>query len=271
MNEKYSDLILEQYILDELPRDVKRRLADDLTHDAGLRARLDTLRASNQALVATHNQQELFREFTLRMALRAINKNRPTARPAPSSRWSRLAYALPIFAVATIALLIMKPSFIPETSEPLVVAEQEVRVKGLAPRINIYQQTENGIMLLNDNVAVSRGAKIQISYVAANARYGMIFSVDGRGAVTLHYPSDLHVNTDLIGKGEIGLNSSYELDDAPRFERFFFVSSERAFSAENIFNKVKQHVASNPADTASVIAVDPSLHWASQTLLKTER
>jgi hypothetical protein len=44
--------------------------------------------------------------------------------------------------------------------------------------------------------------------------------------VTLHHPESPRGETTLSSGGAIPLAQAYELDDAPRFERFFFVSGE---------------------------------------------
>ena len=66
---------------------------------------------------------------------------------------------------------------------------------------------------------------MQISYVPKGATHGVIVSADGRGKVTLHFPPNASLPTVLKRKDRVPLPFSYELDDAPGFERFFFVTS----------------------------------------------
>jgi hypothetical protein len=38
----------------------------------------------------------------------------------------------------------------------------------------------------------------------------------------------------LTRDGEVALDFSYQLDDAPRFERFFFITSDRTFNIDTV-------------------------------------
>ena len=66
-----------------------------------------------------------------------------------------------------------------------------------------------------------RGAAIvlQLSYAAGEAKYGVIFSVDGRGTLTWHVPAGYaggaRAAPPLDPQGPVVLPSAYELDDAP--------------------------------------------------------
>ncbi|HLT39755.1 MAG TPA: hypothetical protein VK034_25910, partial [Enhygromyxa sp.] len=66
----------------------------------------------------------------------------------------------------------------------------------------------------------------QVSYVPAGRREGVIVSIDGAQAVTLHHPSDAAAEPSLIDGQEIPLAHAYELDDAPGFERFVLVTRD---------------------------------------------
>lgn len=65
---------------------------------------------------------------------------------------------------------------------------------------------------------------MQVSYVAAGNRFGVVVSVDGRGGVTLHHPASPRDVPRVKARGETPLPYAFELDDAPGFERFFFVT-----------------------------------------------
>jgi hypothetical protein len=77
--------------------------------------------------------------------------------------------------------------------------------------------------------------------VAAGYPYGLIFSVDGNKTVTLHHPSRVYQATRLEKtSGEKLLPHSYELDDAPRMEKFFFLVSKEPVPVQKILEQVKQ-------------------------------
>jgi hypothetical protein len=107
---------------------------------------------------------------------------------------------------------------------------EEIRLKGLSPRLVVYRKSGAEINRLDNGASASPGDVIQLSYVAAGKAFGAIYSVDGRGVVTLHYPdSNQGTAPELEQGGEISLPYAYELDDAPAYERFFFITSGKAF------------------------------------------
>ena len=79
---------------------------------------------------------------------------------------------------------------------------------------------------------------LQLSYTAGEAKYGVIFSVDGRGSITWHMPAGYRGGSRsapaLDAQGQVVLPSAYELDDAPAFERFFLVYSSVPFDVGDV-------------------------------------
>lgn len=79
---------------------------------------------------------------------------------------------------------------------------------------------------------------LQLSYTAGDAKYGVIFSVDGRGSITWHLPAGYRGGSRaapaLDAQGQVVLPSAYELDDAPGFERFFLVYSSVPFDVSDV-------------------------------------
>jgi hypothetical protein len=92
-----------------------------------------------------------------------------------------------------------------------------------------------------------------LSYRAGSAEYGAIFSIDGRGVVTWHLPNvanGLPKQAPALDKnGETLLSFSYVLDDAPRFERFFFVFSSDPFKLATVARAADKLVSSDSAET----------------------
>ena len=105
--------------------------------------------------------------------------------------------------------------------------EEPVRIKGLAPRLHLHRQRKGGggVEQLHDGSMAREGDLVQISYVAAGNRHGVVVSLDGSGVVTLHHPERPELSPTLVAHGEHALDHAYELDDAETFERFVFVTS----------------------------------------------
>ncbi len=120
------------------------------------------------------------------------------------------------------------------------------RVKGNAqtadsePSINLYRKKGHEIQALKNGEFARSGDVIQITYNAGKNDYGVIFSVDGNGNITRHFPEEGWQAAQLEHAGsEIPLDFSYELDNAPDFECFIMVTSTRQFSLEDLESKIK--------------------------------
>jgi len=120
------------------------------------------------------------------------------------------------------------------------------RVKGNAsstatePSINLYRKSGHEIQALKNGEFARSGDVIQITYNAGINEYGVIFSVDGNGNITRHFPEEGWQAAQLEHRNEeIPLDFSYELDNAPDFECFVMVTSKKEFSLEDIESKIK--------------------------------
>ena len=117
-------------------------------------------------------------------------------------------------------------ALVPPSTEP------NVRIKG--DPLVIHRKTKAGSELVRDQDVVHGGDTLQLGYVAAGKRYGVIASVDARGTVTLHLPEAPGPAATLQRHGERSLPHSFELDDSPGFERFVFVRSDSPFSTDEV-------------------------------------
>jgi hypothetical protein len=92
-----------------------------------------------------------------------------------------------------------------------------------------------------------------VGYRAAGQAFGAIVSTDGNGSVTQHLPRSGRRAVSLEAGGTALLDFSYELDDAPRWERFYLVTGDEAFDLGPV-RRAAQSVA-----TAGSEARPPSL------------
>jgi hypothetical protein len=128
---------------------------------------------------------------------------------------------------------------------------ESIGIKGdLKPMLRIYRKTGSGSELLSAHASVHRGDTLQIRYVAAGKRFGVIVSIDARGLVTFHLPESAGSAMALDRDGERALPHAYELDDSPGFERFLFVTSDDPFTTAEIAQALKNGTAL-PARLAS--------------------
>jgi hypothetical protein len=130
---------------------------------------------------------------------------------------------------------------LPLTHRPLSAAALPDRKKGntelpVSTELRAYLKTDPAV-LLGDRVPLGEGNTIQLAYTVGKGttdRYGVIFSIDGRGSVTLHYPYAPEQSTKLVLGKPVPLDEAYTLDDAPEYELFFFVVADTSLNAETV-------------------------------------
>ena len=225
--QKISDLTLEQFHLGELGAAQERRVRRELERDEALRGRLTGIARSDGQIRMDYPPERmvpLIRERALRegsASPHGAEERRPWRIPT-------LAWAIPVAAMTLVLLslpVFLRPS-------------DETRLKGAAPHLLVFRKTPTGAEELTPGSVAKKGDVLQLSYVAGEAKYGVIFSVDGRGTLTWHVPSGYAGGAlpapALDPKGPAVLPKAYELDDAPGFERFFLVYSSRPFQVADV-------------------------------------
>lgn len=205
------DWLVERAALEEVPATSRARL--DGADRAELDARIAELRDQNAAELSTYPAAQAIALIEQRVA--GLRRRRRRVRLA----WLGVLGAA---TAAVVAVAAIKPPPVP----PTVAINDDVRAKGVA-RLTVFRQAGDHAEHLDEDAVVRGGDAIQLRYSASGALYGVIASVDGAGTVTLHYPVDEDapaLATALAAK-PTSLPNAYVLDDAPKFERFFFITS----------------------------------------------
>lgn len=246
---KISDLQLERLALGELPA----------PEAAALRARLSELDHARLAAIATSNLEILAAHPPA--AVRAeVERRRAATRSAPRLLW----LATPLAAAAATALVLWPadPPIDPAIDEPLpepaiqtpsIPDPGTTRIKGLEPHLLVFRQEGESAVPLQEPADAQPRDRLQLSYVAAGARFGVVLSLDGAGVVTLHYPASETAATTLQQGGAVPLDRSYELDAAPEFERFVLVTADTPLHTATILAAAKQLAGSPQAATAPLV------------------
>jgi hypothetical protein len=111
------------------------------------------------------------------------------------------------------------------------------------PFISLYLKTSGNSPIINsaekkDRVTLHEGDTVQLVYNTGNRgqAYGVIFSVDGHAALTLHYPYAVNGDTQLVPGKDTALAEAYTLDDAPAFEKFFFILGDSPLDTPTVLN-----------------------------------
>jgi hypothetical protein len=231
-----SALMLERYNLGDINAEEKREVESAIAADKGLAEALAELRRSDTEIRGRYPPERILPEIRGRAVPPGPGRDGTGGgRGRPFFR-GRVPLAWGLCAAALVLALILPPLFIAggRFGEP-----SADRAKGgadfpgasgaaLSSRLSIYLKTGNTDALLDDGAALRAGNTIQLAYsVLGGERYGVIFSIDGRAAVTLHYPYAPGQSTRLVPGRETPLAEAYTLDDAPDFETFFFIISGR--------------------------------------------
>ena len=241
-----SDLMLEQYNLRELSPGQERFVREELQRDEILRARLAALERSDDEIRSSYPAERVVPQIRERMLREGAEGDRH-ARRVPT-----LAWAVPVAVIALFLFLF-----------PLVTRQpDDTRLKGIAPHLLVFRKTPAGAEELRPGAVARRGDVLQLSYSAGDARYGVIFSVDGRGTLTWHVPAGYtggaRAAPPLDPKGPVVLPSAYELDDAPGFERFFLVYASQPFDV-SVVDLVAHTLSTHPVGDRGVLSLPRGL------------
>jgi hypothetical protein len=246
------DWALERYALGVLPPELEAEVTTRLSDEPGAAARLAALPESDREIFQRHPPKAVAATLSARH------------RRAQTRRFWGPAAGI---AVAALALFLILPGPDPAPAEgpapPTAVddgVDAGVRGKGPA-QLTVFRRGAEGDELLVDGAEVSAGDHLQLAVRSPAAAWAVVVSVDGEGAVTVHTPRPLRVESDQA----VGLPASFRLDDAPAFERFFLVTAEAAPDVDQIADAIAALLSPDDA-----LVLPPGNSHISLTLYKTE-
>lgn len=242
-NPAFSDITLERYRLGELPPAERDRIESAVAADPALRTRLAAIERSDRDIAATYPAGEMA------AAVRRKTRAHPpaAATPAASARaWLRpaMVVAASVCLMAVAATLWLRQPVVDDTTIK----------SGAVPSLVLHRRTTSGSEELTPGAKVRQGDQIRVGYRASGRHFGAIVSIDGRGNLTAHLPRTGERAAVLQPSGTVFLDFAYELDDAPRWERFYFVTSDTEFELEPVRQAVRHaHVSrTGPAGSLSL-------------------
>ena len=211
-----SDFRLERYLLGELPAAELDALRQRIESDSGLGERLAALERSNEELHQRFPPEWMAGQIKLKM-------QRTGLRRAQRQRSGYRLWAVP--AAALILAVVAVPAFFDRVAE---VPSERIKGGAEGPQLMIFRKLDRGEERLRDGARVQSGDLVQIVYRSGGLPFGAILSVDGRGTVTQHLPTTGPGAARLAARDT--LDFAYELDNAPKWERFFFVAAGHGFN-----------------------------------------
>lgn len=228
----------------------------DETRAADVRARLEAEPGGLERLAAIESSNaEILRSMPPRVFAAAVQGRLPPAR----RRWELVL--VPALLAAAVLMVAVPTLNAPGTVDPGL---EITRAKG-DPELQLHRRGEEAP--LDEGVDLRAGDLVQVSYTASGAAYGAIVSIDGRGTVTWHLPERGGRAVKLLSGGGVPLDHGYELDDAPDFERFLFVTGSHAFDLDAVEAEVRAWTSGDVKD----LELEPSLRTTLFTIGKEGR
>jgi hypothetical protein len=240
---RLPDWIVERAALDEVPPASRARI--EAADPRELDSAIAELREANAAELAAHPAGPAVAQIEARVARVEEERRKRAAR----RRVTMLAVAT---SAAAVALVIGVARHAPtETDQPGTTESPEVtRVKG-TPRLLAFRQHGERAEQLPPDALCRAGDVIQLRYNSGGHTHGVIASVDGAGVVTLHFPASEDAAT-AVAADTTSLPHAYALDEAPRFERFFFVTANEPIDVAQTLAALRALAQRGDGDTAAL-------------------
>jgi len=234
-NKRMRTWELERYLLGELAPSRMEEITQLAQENPEVKKEIDLLKQIHAEIIRQHPPETMLPgilkhyEENLRQA-----QIREKARPITVKR---LLYAAPALVSALILLFIV--FFNNGTTSDYTRIKGEESIDFTKTQIIIYKKSGSEIELLKNGARAKAGDLLQLAYIPAGKTYGVIFSIDGSGIVTLHHPESKGNSSILKQEKKNLLPSSYELDNAPDFERFFFITTMEEIEVQSIIKKAE--------------------------------
>ena len=253
---KISDFKLERYLLGELPEREMRELQERELSDEIFAARVREMREQGKRFVA----ENPFAALEAKMADggmegRGAEGSRDDVGAARNTLWLKVAAAL-VIALGVLSMVLLNRNV--ETFESkdasMEVAMADVddgtRIKGMQASLEVWKKTGDSAVQMVNLGDASEGDEIQLRYRVPQKCFGMLFSMDGNGTITMHM-GEGNKAIELEPGKMTTLPFAYKLDNAPKFEKFFLLTSQNSFEIDgnDIDKSLKQAGVENVSFT----------------------
>ena len=240
---KISDFMLERYRLGELETADKERItrtmSDGSVYGSSLESRLKKLEESDRELRLQY-PLEYFNFNSLSMKK---TRHLSVLRHINMAKFARIAAVAAVCIMLPVIYFLQKDSGNPAGRAANTEGFMDIpgdRAKGLTqtePELSIYLKNDQEIPLSGET-SLPEGSTVQLAYTTPpGEHYGVIFSIDGRSIVTMHYPYRQGQSSLLDSGKHTFLNEAYTLDDAPDYEIFVLVVSKDPLNSETILRE----------------------------------
>jgi len=252
---KISEFTLERYRLGELRAKDKQAVEEALTRNEDLRSRLEKMDESDRVLRQCYPAEffnlenaGLEESYSGLEEPHSTDSNRTTPQFlkrlfASGKARGRLALIAAVFLLCiffpVLYFLLNRTSgtaeaggFSPDRAEEPALAK---------PELSLYLKGD-GEIPVHDRALLQKGNTVKVAYTTPDdsVYYGVIFSIDGRSQVTMHYPYRKEQEPLLVSGRRTFLDEAYILDDAPAYEIFTLVVSKESIDVEAVLQAAQK-------------------------------
>jgi hypothetical protein len=244
------DWKLERYLTGDLPESEMREIREMEATDEIFAGRVKMMREDNAAILKKLPFERLSEKMDSMSGRATVGSGRGTlasggsfisgkGMPAGFKLVKFAAAAALVLAVVSVALFSQReigPA--PEGSGAQVmdvamvdVQDDGTRIKGLDARMEIWKKTGDSAVQMQNLDEAREGDEIQLRYSVPEKCFGLLFSMDGNGTLTMHMADGSQAIALEPGKMTT-LPFAYKLDNAPKFEKFFLLTSQKDFTID---------------------------------------
>lgn len=117
------------------------------------------------------------------------------------------------------------------TEVALMELGNDTRIKGMDVRMEVWKKSGDTAIQMENMGEAREGDELQLRYSVPQKCYGLLFSMDGNGVLTVHLGNG--AGSVALEPGQmVTLPFAYKLDNAPYFEKFYLMTSEKTFAVD---------------------------------------
>ena len=222
---RVSDVMIERVHLGEATSEQRARVLAS----PEARTRLAALIEADAAFLKAHPAEAMVPEIERRVHLARVRDG--YGRRNKTLGW--IGAGIVPLAAAAVAFVALAPPPGPQVDGVVDPIDGVILPKGLPPKLHVIHKDRGSPRSIGRGAVLRQGEQLQLGYTSGDALHGVLFSLDGRGTVTLHAPDG---SDTTLERGRHLMPFAYQLDDAPEFERFFLVTGDHALDVEAILD-----------------------------------
>ena len=249
------DWKLERYLTGDLPESEMREIREMEATDEIFAGRVKMMREDNAAILKKLPFERLSEKMDSMSGRATVGSGRGTlasggslisgkGMPAGFKLVKFAAAAALVLAVVSVALFSQR-EIGPDAGTQVAGGAQmmdvamvdasegagDTRIKGLDARMEIWKKTGDSAVQMQNLDEAREGDEIQLRYSVPEKCFGLLFSMDGNGTLTMHMADGSSAVALEPGKMTT-LPFAYKLDNAPKFEKFFLLTSQKDFTID---------------------------------------